>query len=100
MGYPDGPAPYYTILAEGQSEPKDIRAEQWMKIKKAAMDAVMKHGGTSTHHHAVGKLHRSHYHTELGALYKSTLAAVKRVHDPAWVLNPGVLLETPSRRAF
>lgn len=95
--YPDGPAPYYTVLAEGRSEPVDMRAEQWLKVKEAAMNAIMSHGGTSTHHHSVGKLHRSQYHKELGALYKSTLEAVKRVHDPAWILNPGVLLEAPQR---
>jgi alkyldihydroxyacetonephosphate synthase len=95
--YPDGPAPYYTILAEGRMHPVDIRAEQWRHVKKAAMDAVMRWGGTCTHHHSVGKLHRPQYHMELGALFSSSLEAVKRVHDPAWVLNPGVLLEVPQK---
>jgi len=91
--YPDGPAPYYTVMAPGALEPTDRRPEQWLEVKKAAMEAVMCHGGTSTHHHSVGKLHRSSYHEELGSLYKATLASVKSVHDPAWILNPGVLLE-------
>merc|ERR1712107_680524 len=92
--YPDGPAPYYTIMATGKISPSDQRVEQWSKVKAVAMQAVMDNGGTATHHHAVGKLHRPHYHQELGALYKGTLSAVKKVHDPAWVLNPGVLLES------
>jgi len=91
--YPDGPAPYYTVLAAGNSKPEDKRVQQWKGVKAAAMEAVMKHGGTSTHHHAVGKLHRGHYHTELGCLFKGTLEAVKQAHDPAWVMNPGVLLD-------
>eukprot|EP00928_Gymnodinium_smaydae_P042147 TRINITY_DN28423_c0_g1_i1.p1 TRINITY_DN28423_c0_g1~~TRINITY_DN28423_c0_g1_i1.p1 ORF type:complete len:578 (+),score=113.14 TRINITY_DN28423_c0_g1_i1:53-1735(+) len=95
--YPDGPAPYYTVLAEGRHSPVDLRCEQWLKVKESAMAAVMKHGGTCTHHHAVGKLHRRHYHSELGAMYRRSLEAVKRVHDPAWVLNPGVLLDTSGR---
>jgi len=91
--YPDGPAPYYTILARTDGD----RVQRWLKTKAAAMDAVMALGGTSTHHHAVGKLHRSHYHRELGALFATTLAAVKTVHDPAWVMNPGVLWERRSK---
>merc|ERR1712203_949818 len=83
--YPDGPAPYYTILGAGKTAPTDQRANQWLAIKAAAMQAVMSNGGTATHHHAVGKLHREHYHSELGALFKGTLAAVKSVHDPSWV---------------
>lgn len=95
--YPDGPAPYYTVLAAGKWQPTDQRAEQWFRVKAAAMEAVMRNGGTATHHHGVGKLHRTHYHTELGTLYRRTLEAIKLAHDPAWVLNPGVLLETPTR---
>jgi len=93
--YPDGPAPYYTVMASGSIQPVDRRDEQWLLVKAAAMDAVMRHGGTSTHHHAVGKLHREYYHSELGALHLGSLEAIKRHHDPAWVLNPGVLIDSP-----
>eukprot|EP00927_Polykrikos_kofoidii_P072239 TRINITY_DN68380_c0_g1_i1.p1 TRINITY_DN68380_c0_g1~~TRINITY_DN68380_c0_g1_i1.p1 ORF type:complete len:583 (+),score=78.10 TRINITY_DN68380_c0_g1_i1:63-1751(+) len=96
--YPDGPAPYYTIMAPGNTTPSDQRTEQWLKIKRVAMETVMDNGGTSTHHHSVGKLHRSDYHKELGAMFKGTLESVKRAHDPAWVLNPGVLLEPPASK--
>jgi len=95
--YPDGPAAYYTVIAQGEWQPKDHRVDQWQKVKSAAMEAVMSNGGTATHHHAVGKLHREHYHSELGSLFKGTLEAVKRAHDPAWVLNPGVLLEPKAK---
>ncbi len=49
--YPDGPAPYYTVLARG---PRGEEVEQWAAIKRAASDAVLAAGGTITHHHAVG----------------------------------------------
>ena len=35
---------------------------------------------------------RPGFERERGALFGASLAAVKRVHDPAWVLNPGVLI--------
>jgi alkyldihydroxyacetonephosphate synthase len=56
--YPDGPAPYYTILAPAR---RGDELEQWAAIKRACSDAVIEHGGTITHHHAVGRDHRPWY---------------------------------------
>ena len=33
----------------------------WDEIKAAASDALLAHGGTITHHHAVGRDHRPWY---------------------------------------
>jgi alkyldihydroxyacetonephosphate synthase len=51
-------------------------------VKAEATKIMAAHGATSTHHHAVGKLHRPHYEVERGALYGETLMAIKRAHDP------------------
>eukprot|EP00929_Paragymnodinium_shiwhaense_P109047 TRINITY_DN75408_c0_g1_i1.p1 TRINITY_DN75408_c0_g1~~TRINITY_DN75408_c0_g1_i1.p1 ORF type:complete len:587 (-),score=70.48 TRINITY_DN75408_c0_g1_i1:284-1981(-) len=91
--YRDGPAPYYTVLGAGETKPVDRRAEQWMKIKNAAMAAVMRNGGTSSHHHAVGKLHVPYYDQETCDLVRDGLKALKASHDPHWILNPGVLFD-------
>ena len=56
--YPDGPAPYFTVLAMGAD---GQQLDQWGAIKSAASDAVLRHGGTITHHHAVGRDHRPWY---------------------------------------
>ena len=87
--YPDGPAPYYTfgVRAEHGKE-----LEQHERIKRAATDAVVRAGGTVTHHHAVGRLHRPWYEAERPAPMGDVLRAVKRVLDPASIMNPGVLL--------
>jgi len=53
--YPDGPAPYYTFI--GAAKPGGELA-QWRAIKAAASEALAAAGGTITHHHAVGRLHR------------------------------------------
>eukprot|EP00039_Didymoeca_costata_P033074 m.40606 g.40606 ORF g.40606 m.40606 type:complete len:593 (-) comp9685_c0_seq1:110-1888(-) len=95
--YPDGPAPYYTILIRGIEDTRDINGEdhrisKWNTIKKAAMDVIIQYGGTSTHHHAVGRLHVPHYEKEQGNLFSSSLVALKRVHDPKGILAPGVLI--------
>jgi len=55
---------------------------------------VISHGGTITHHHAVGRVHRPWYERQRPALFGDALRAVKGTLDPAGVMNPGVLIET------
>jgi alkyldihydroxyacetonephosphate synthase len=90
--YPDGPAPYFTYAAIG-SRDGDLRSAvaKWREIKAASNAAVVRHGGTSTHHHAVGRDHRSAYEIEVPALMRAALAGAKKVMDPAGVMNPGCL---------
>jgi len=87
--YPDGPAPYYSVLAPGT---RGSELEQWAEIKSAASDALLALGGTITHHHAVGRDHRPWYERERPELFARALEAAKRALDPAGILNPGVLL--------
>jgi len=88
--YPDGPAPYYTVLARGR---RGSELEQWEAIKAAASDAILRFGGTITHHHAVGRDHRPWYDDERPELFARALRAAKTALDPAGVLNPGVLVD-------
>jgi len=88
--YPDGPAPYYTYLGAYRSG-ADFLAQQAV-VKAAASDAILAAGGTITHHHAVGRLHRPWYDRERPALFAEALAAVKGAVDPAGIMNPGVLI--------
>jgi len=89
--YPDGPAPYFTFVAPGRF---GAEIEQWMAIKKAASDALIAHGGTITHHHAIGRIHRPWYDQQRPALFADALRAVKGALDPAGVMNPGVLIDS------
>lgn len=91
--YPDGPAPYFTFIAPGRY---GSEAEQWLSIKRAASDAVLEHGGTITHHHAVGRVHRPWYERQRPAPFGDVLRAVKGALDPDGVMNPGVLIEAPA----
>jgi alkyldihydroxyacetonephosphate synthase len=87
--YPDGPAPYYSVLAPAL---RGSELAQWGEIKAAASDALLALGGTITHHHAVGRDHRPWYDRERPELFARALEAAKRALDPAGILNPGVLL--------
>lgn len=87
--YPDGPAPYFTFIAPGRH---GAEVEQWMAIKKAGSDAVIANGGTITHHHAVGRVHRPWYEQQRPDGFGDVLRAVKSTLDPSGVMNPGVLI--------
>jgi alkyldihydroxyacetonephosphate synthase len=88
--YPDGPAPYYTILAPAR---RGSELEQWGEIKAAAADAVIAAGGTITHHHAVGRDHRPWYDRQRPEPFAHALRAAKAALDPTGALNPGVLID-------
>jgi alkyldihydroxyacetonephosphate synthase len=87
--YPNGPAPYFTFHCLPDRNRMD---EQCLEIKHAAYDAVIKCGGTVTHHHAVGRLHMPWYEKQRPALFGQAIAAAKRVFDPAGIMNPGVIV--------
>ncbi len=91
--YPDGPAPYYTILAPVN---RGAELEQWAAIKQAASDAVLAAGGTITHHHAIGREHRPWYDRQRPPPFADALRAAKAELDPGGALNPGVLID-PAR---
>jgi alkyldihydroxyacetonephosphate synthase len=96
--YPDGPAPYFTFAARGAADGSVAGAlAAWREIKQAANEAVIAHGGTITHHHAVGRDHRGGYEREAADVYRAMLAAAKRVADPRGIMNPGVLIDPVGR---
>jgi alkyldihydroxyacetonephosphate synthase len=96
--YPDGPAPYFSYSALGTSTGRlaDSLAK-WREIKLATNEIVVGLGGTVTHHHAVGRDHRSGYEQQSPPLFRAALSSAKKTLDPAGVLNPGVLIDPSGR---
>ncbi len=92
FAYADGPAPYYTVLAQGR---RGDEVAQWDAIKQAAADAVLAAGGTITHHHAVGRDHRQWYDRQRPEPFAAALRGAKAAVDPKGILNPGVLIDPP-----
>lgn len=87
--YPDGPAPYYTVIA-----PSEVGKQlgHWDVIKAAASTALIEQGATITHHHAVGKDHKPYYLQQNSPLTLTMLRAAKHALDPKGIMNPGTLL--------
>jgi alkyldihydroxyacetonephosphate synthase len=88
--YPDGAAPYFTVLAPAR---RGEELRQWEELKVAASEAIGSAGGTITHHHAVGRDHRPWYDRQRPDQFAAALRAAKTAVDPAGILNPGVLID-------
>jgi alkyldihydroxyacetonephosphate synthase len=88
--YPDGAAPYFTVLAPAR---RGEELQQWEELKQAASEAIVGAGGTITHHHAVGRDHRPWYDRQRPEPFAAALRAAKSAVDPTGILNPGVLID-------
>lgn len=86
--YDTGASLYFTVAGAQRGD----AIEQWRSIKAAVNDVLVTHGGTITHHHAVGADHRDWMADEIGPLGVEVLRSVKASLDPAGILNPGKLI--------
>ncbi len=86
--YPAGSSLYFTVAVAQSDDP----VAQWQQAKAAANAAIVRAGGTITHHHAVGLDHRGGMVDEVGELGVEVLRAVKATLDPVGILNPGKLI--------
>ena len=87
--YATGASLYFTALA---AQDRDDPVAQWGRAKTAATDAIVRAGGTISHHHAVGADHAPWLGAETGPLGHDLLRVLKERCDPAGVMNPGKLL--------
>lgn len=90
--YPTGASLYFTVVAAQRGSNVQGAMAQWRAAKAAACDAIVRNGGTITHHHAVGADHRPWMTDEVGEVGVRVLRAVKDCLDPAGILNPGKLI--------
>ncbi|HEY5194907.1 MAG TPA: FAD-binding oxidoreductase [Solirubrobacteraceae bacterium] len=88
--YPDGPAPYYTVLAPAH---RGEEVAQWAAIKAAVSEVIVAEGATITHHHAVGRDHRPWYDRQRPDPFAAALRGAKAAVDPRGIMNPGVLVD-------
>ena len=86
--YDTGASLYFTVVGAQKGD----AIAQWRDIKAAVNDVLMSHGGTITHHHAIGTDHRAWLPAEVGDVGVRVLRAVKQALDPAGILNPGKLI--------
>ena len=93
--YPSGSSLYATYVFRRAADP-DATLDRWRRLKTAASEAIVEHGGTISHQHGVGRDHRPWLVAEKGELGMAALADAARRFDPDGLLNPGVLLGPPT----
>ncbi len=92
--YPDGCSIYFTFAG---AAPTVAAAEaRYDEAWRAALDAAIGAGGTLSHHHGVGRSKAPRLGAELG-LGVDVVHALRRVLDPAGIMNPGNLLPREPR---
>jgi len=87
--YADGASLYFTFISRAR---RGAEIAQWAAVKRAACEAIVAHGGTITHHHAIGRDHAPYMEAEVGKTGIDALRAVKEQLDPAGIMNPGKLI--------
>ena len=86
-----GSSLYTTYLFRAADDP-DATVDRWRRLKAAASNAIVLHGGTISHQHGVGMDHAPYLPAEKGELGMVALGDLARRFDPNGILHPGVLL--------
>lgn len=89
--YPQGSSIYTTYIFRCAESYAATHA-RWEKLKAAGAEAIVRHGGTISHQHGVGKDHASYLPAEKGELGMAAIAGLVELFDPKQQMNPGKLL--------
>ncbi|HVK98393.1 MAG TPA: FAD-linked oxidase C-terminal domain-containing protein, partial [Dongiaceae bacterium] len=90
--YPQGSSIYTTYVFRCANNYAETH-ERWRKLKAAASEQIVKHGGTISHQHGVGLDHAPYLAAEKGELGIGAIRALCRQFDPAGIMNPGKLVQ-------
>jgi alkyldihydroxyacetonephosphate synthase len=66
---------------------------RWEKLKAAGAEAIVKHGGTISHQHGVGRDHKAYLPAEKGELGIKAIQGLCGLFDPDKRMNPGKLVD-------
>ncbi|MHA6493790.1 FAD-binding oxidoreductase [Pseudomonas borbori] len=90
--YNEGSSIYTTYVFRPGSDYATAMA-RWQKLKHAASQTIVGHGGTISHQHGVGRDHAPYLAVEKGELGVAALKALSVHFDPEQRLAPGVLIQ-------
>jgi len=87
---------YFGFSFRGVKNPIKIFTE----IEEEAREEIMKHGGTLSHHHGVGKLRRQFMEKAVGTVGLDILKRIKKELDPKNTFNTGNMGLTPAKITY
>jgi alkyldihydroxyacetonephosphate synthase len=82
----------YTTYLFRMDKDYDKTMQRWLKLKAAGAEAIIRHGGTISHQHGVGKDHAPYLVAEKGELGMKAIKELCHVFDPEQRMNPGTLV--------
>jgi alkyldihydroxyacetonephosphate synthase len=82
----------YTTYLFRMNKDYDKTMQRWLKLKAAGAEAIIRHGGTISHQHGVGKDHAPYLLAEKGELGMKAIKELCQVFDPEQRMNPGTLV--------
>lgn len=89
--YPQGTNLYFIFIMR----PAD--SEEYFRFRAQAIDKMVEHGGSVSHHHGVGRLFAPWMEQHLGREQMAVLRALKAHFDPDDIMNPGGTLALDAR---
>jgi alkyldihydroxyacetonephosphate synthase len=81
--YPQGTNLYFIFIL------KMVDLKEYRKFHDGVLNAILKHGGSISHHHGVGKLFAPLMEKHLGPEQMAVLRTLKNHFDPNNIMNPG-----------
>ena len=81
--YPQGTNLYFIYMA------KIDDVKEYKELQDGVLDAILKSGGSMSHHHGVGKMIAPWMEHHLGKEQMDVLRALKNHFDPNNIMNPG-----------
>ncbi len=82
----------YTTFLFRMGEDYNKTMQRWLKLKAAGATAIVRHGGTISHQHGVGKDHAPYLAAEKGELGIKAIKELCQLFDPDQQMNPGKLV--------
>ncbi len=89
--YGQGCSVYTTFVFRAGSDYEGTM-KRWQKLKAAGAEAIVRHGGTISHQHGVGKDHAPYLAAEKGELGIKAIKSLCEVFDADGRMNPGKLV--------
>ena len=89
--YPSGSSLYATYVFRQAVDP-DETLDRWRRLKRAASEVIVAHGGTISHQHGIGSDHLPYVEAERGPLALGSLRAALAQFDPDGTMHRGVLV--------
>ena len=79
-------------LSRPAGAPREWAAEKGAAVTDIVLDEVHRYGGSISAEHGIGQLKREHFLHTKDPLELRLMREIKRVFDPAGIMNPGKLL--------